>query len=219
MIDPAVAPQRHAHELERAARDDGDDRGADPVEGAPHPREPAVPHVQRGEGEHHQERGQDERDGHQRRAKHARVDPAQVDRELRGERPRRELGEREPLLVVAFRDPAPALDEVALHVAGERDRPAESGGPQVEEVAHERAEAGPLRRGPGHGWGRVGRAGTLDASDGRDAGGGGVRHQDPSGVAVRSSKSVRESALVHTPTLPGVANRASRASMTFVPSK
>ena len=66
---------------------------------------------------------------------HAVVEPAEVDRELRGERPRGELREREPFLVVLERDPAPALDEVALHVADERDRPTEAEGTEAEEVA------------------------------------------------------------------------------------
>ena len=36
-------------------------------------------------------------------------DPAEVDRELRGERARRELREREAFVVVLLGDPAPAL--------------------------------------------------------------------------------------------------------------
>ena len=66
--------------------------------------------------------------------------PAEVDRELRGERARRELREREALDVVLLRDPAPSLDEVALHVPGERDRPAEAERPQAQEVHQERPE-------------------------------------------------------------------------------
>src|SRR5205085_10869983 len=61
-------------------------------------------------------------------------------RELRGERSRRELREREPLDVVLLADPPLALDEVALHVTRERDRPAEPDGPELQEVTDEAAQ-------------------------------------------------------------------------------
>src|SRR5262249_49762536 len=68
--------------------------------------------------------------------------PAEIDRELRGERTRRELRQRQALEVVLLLDPAAPLDEVALHVARERDWPAEAEGPEREEVAGEVAQAG-----------------------------------------------------------------------------
>jgi hypothetical protein len=56
------------------------------------------------------------------------VEPPEVDRELSRERPRCELRKGESLLVVLERDPATALDEVALHVADEGYRASEARG-------------------------------------------------------------------------------------------
>src|SRR5262249_16012550 len=66
---------------------------------------------------------------------------AQVDRERRGERPRRELREGEALEIVLLLDPPSPLDEVGLHVAGERDRPAKAECAEAKEVAREVTEA------------------------------------------------------------------------------
>jgi hypothetical protein len=55
--EEAVLRERHLHELPRAPRDDGDDGRADAVERALHPGEPAEAEVERGEREHHDERG------------------------------------------------------------------------------------------------------------------------------------------------------------------
>jgi hypothetical protein len=71
------------------------------------------------------------------RAEHAGADPPEVDRELRGERPWRELGESQALLVVLRRDPAPPLHEVALHVAAERDGATEPERPKADKIAQQ----------------------------------------------------------------------------------
>jgi hypothetical protein len=136
----AVAADGRDHELPRAPPDDGDHRGADAVEGALHPREPAVREVDRGQRQHHHERRQHERRRDQRRSERPGLQPAEPDRKLRRERPRRELGEREPFDVVALREPAALLDEVALHVADERDRAPEAEGSQAQEVAEQLGE-------------------------------------------------------------------------------
>ena len=62
------------------------------------------------------------------------MDETEVEAELRGERARRELSESEADLVVLFRDPFAGLDEVAPHVADERDGTAESDRAELEEV-------------------------------------------------------------------------------------
>jgi hypothetical protein len=54
--------------------------------------------------------------------------------------PRRELRERESLLVVLGRDPAASLDEVALHVAAERDEAAKAERAEADEVHEKLAE-------------------------------------------------------------------------------
>ena len=48
--------------------------------------------------------------------------------------PGHDLGERQAELVLLVVDPAAALDQVALHVADERDRSAEADGAQLEEI-------------------------------------------------------------------------------------
>jgi hypothetical protein len=127
--------ERHAHELPGAPSDDRDHRRADAVERALHPPETAEAHVQRRQRQHHEERRQDERERDQRRAGHAGAHPAEVDGELRGERSGCELREGQAFFVVARRDPAAILDEVALHVAAQRDRAAEAERPEAQEVA------------------------------------------------------------------------------------
>jgi hypothetical protein len=94
--EQAVLRERHLAELPDAPSDDRDDRGADAVERAAHPRKAAEAQVERREREHHQERRQDEREPDQRRSEYASAHPAEVDRELRGEGAGSELREREP---------------------------------------------------------------------------------------------------------------------------
>src|SRR5581483_1157773 len=136
----AIAAERRAHELPRAPADDRDHGRADPVERTLHPREPAVPDVERRQREHHDERRRDERERDERRAARAGGEPAEVDRELRRERARGELREREAFAVVGLGEPAPVLDEVAMHVADERDRSTEPGRAEAEEVEGEIAQ-------------------------------------------------------------------------------
>ncbi len=121
-------------ELEGAARDDRDHRRADSVEGALQPGQPAKAHVDRRESEDHQERGHHQGEADQRRSQHPAAYPAHVDRQLGGQRAGGELGQRESFDVVLLRNPPAVFDEVALHVAGERDRPSEAEGPQAQEI-------------------------------------------------------------------------------------
>ena len=121
------APSVSASSLHGAARDDRDDGGADAVEGALHPGEAAEAQVER-----RRARAPSRTTAGRRRAPTSVApsapprSPAEVDRELRGERAGRELREREALACTPRREPAARLDEVALHVADERDRPAEA---------------------------------------------------------------------------------------------
>ena len=92
-----VASERQARQLHGAASDDGDHGRADPVERPLHPGEAAEADVDRGERQHHHERRQDEGEADERRAERAAADPAEVDRELRRERARGELRERQAL--------------------------------------------------------------------------------------------------------------------------
>src|SRR5882724_4897513 len=107
-----ISDQRHPHEFQRTAGDDGNHGGADPVEQPLHPRQPAEADVQLGQHEHHQKRGRYERDPCQRRAEHPAPYPSEVDRELSGERARGELRKGEALLVLLRADPAALLHEV-----------------------------------------------------------------------------------------------------------
>ena len=121
-----VLRQRQLGQLVGGQRDDADDGGADAVERRLHPGQPAEAHVEPADGQHHDERRQDERERDQGRAAHARVDVAQADRELRGQGPGRELRERQRLHVLVLGEPPAALHQVALHVADEGDRAAEA---------------------------------------------------------------------------------------------
>src|SRR2546429_467623 len=89
--EQVISAQRHPHEFQRTAGDDGDDGGTDPVEQPLHPWQPAEADVQRGQHEHHEKRGRHERDPYQRSAEHPAPHPAEVDRELGRERARGEL--------------------------------------------------------------------------------------------------------------------------------
>ena len=141
--EPAIAhssrsaAQRQAQELPRRAHDDADHRRAHAVERRLHPAEAAVGDVDRAQRQRHQERGEDERQPDQGGARDPAVDVAQAHGELGGEGPGRELREGQALHVVLLGEPRAALDEVALHVADERHRPAEAQAAQVEEVANE----------------------------------------------------------------------------------
>src|SRR5262249_58082142 len=88
--------------------------------------------------------------------------PSEVDRELRCEWPRRELGEREALDVVTLGYPASLLDEITLHVAHQRDGPAESRRAETKEVEEQLTQ-----RAGGEGFG----CGLIDRElDGRGGG-------------------------------------------------
>src|SRR5262245_59818469 len=63
------------------------------------------------------------------------MNEAEVDAELRGERARHQLRERQAFLVVRLRDPLPVLDQVPVHVAHKRHRPAEPDGAELRHVA------------------------------------------------------------------------------------
>ena len=115
-------------------------RCADTVEDRLHPADATVHHVERAESDDHDKGGQDEGDADERRADHSVVDETKVDRQLGRQGTRHQLGQGEPFLVVAFRDPAPLLHEVAVHVADQRDWSAEPPGAEAHHVAHQLPE-------------------------------------------------------------------------------
>src|SRR6266545_3594917 len=117
--------RRHPHEVQHAAGDDGNDRGADPVEQPLHPRQPAETDVQFRQNEDHEKRGGHERDPGQRRAERPATHPPEVDRKLCRERPRGQLRKRKTLVVLPRGDPAALFHQVLLHVSGQGNRPAE----------------------------------------------------------------------------------------------
>src|SRR6267143_1430735 len=152
-----ITGQRHPHQLERAAGDDGDDGRADAVEDPLHPGKAAVGYVEDGKRQHHRERRGDESDADERRAKDAGANPPQVDGELRRERSRRQLRERQALDVILAGNPAASLDQVALHVSSEGDGPTKAESAEAQEVEEELPQrAGHrLRGGRGRGFVRV----------------------------------------------------------------
>ena len=79
-------PRVRRRQLHRAAGDDRDDGGADPVERALHPGQPAEAQVRRGQDQHHHEGRQDEREADERRRRPRR--PAPIPGTSRAGRPR-----------------------------------------------------------------------------------------------------------------------------------
>src|SRR5947208_13992185 len=63
--------------------------------------------------------------------------PSEVDRELRGERPRRELRKGQSFTVILLGNPLALLNEIAMHVTDQRDRAAETESAQAQRVQDE----------------------------------------------------------------------------------
>jgi hypothetical protein len=124
-------------ELVGAHRDDADHRCADAVEHRLHPGDAAVGAVGGADGHDHQEGRQHEGHPDERGAQHAVVHVAKVDRELGRQGSGHQLGQCHAFLVFALGDPVPLLDQVTVHVADQRHRPAETPGAQRQHVAHE----------------------------------------------------------------------------------
>ena len=136
----AVGGEREPRQLHRAPRDDGDDRGPDPVERAPHPRQAAEAQVGHGDRDHHEKRRQHEREADEGGAGRLALRPAQVHGELGGEGSGRELRQREALAVLLGCEPSALLHQIALHVSDERDRSSKAGGAEPQEVEQQLAE-------------------------------------------------------------------------------
>ncbi len=66
------------------------------------------------------ERRPDEGQPYQGRPQDARADIAQIHRQLRSQRVRRELGKGQAFLVISLGDPLAALNEIALHISHQR---------------------------------------------------------------------------------------------------
>jgi hypothetical protein len=128
------AGDRLLGELIGAEGDDPDHHGAYGVEDGLYPGEAAIEGVRPPEPDDHHERGEYEGQSRPRGAKHVVVHESEIDRELRRQWPRRELGESQSLHVVRLRDPLPLLDQVPTHVLDQRHRPTEADRAQPEEV-------------------------------------------------------------------------------------
>jgi hypothetical protein len=135
-----VAPVRRARQPIGRNGDDGDDRGPDAVEHGLHPPEAAVSAICDRDAHHHHEGWHHERQPDQGRAHHPTLEIAERDGELCGQGPGHDLGEGEAEPVFLLVDPAPLLDEVAVHEAGQCDRPPEAEGAEVKEVPEQVAE-------------------------------------------------------------------------------
>ena len=69
-----------------------------------------------------------------------------VDRELGGERARCQLRQSQTLLIFLEADPAPLVNQVALHGAGQGDRPTEAERAQPHEVGEQLPKAARAQR-------------------------------------------------------------------------
>ena len=135
-------------QLAGAPGHDRDDRGTDAIESALHPGELAESDVERGQGQHHEERRSDERQSRHRRAQKPPPRPAEIYGELRRQRPGRELRERESLLVLLDGHPPAVHYQVALHGGSQRDGAAEPEGAESQEVRGEPAQGDCIAHSP-----------------------------------------------------------------------
>src|SRR5207249_11929672 len=126
-----------ARQLYRRDGDDGDDCRADATEERMDDRRSLMFDVDHGRSGDQQERWCDEGHGYSCRADDPSGEEAEPHRELSSERAGHRLREREPLSVLVVVEPAPLLDQIAVHVADQRDRTAEPVGAELQEVAHE----------------------------------------------------------------------------------
>ena len=130
-----VSPQRPDGEAVSRSGDDRDDGGAGAVERACDPGQAAGSGVDRRRDHHHDERRSDERGGGDERPGQAGPQPADVHRQLRRQRARRELGKGQGLLEPVLAEPAPLGHQVPAHPFGERDGATEAGEPEAQEVS------------------------------------------------------------------------------------
>jgi hypothetical protein len=130
-----VPAQGAAGQLGGLVGDDGDDGRPDPIEQGLEPVQALVGDVGPAGGQDHDERWCRECQSDQGGAEQAVAGIAEVDGELGGEGAGGELGEGQAFFVLFLADPAALFDQVAVHVAGEGDRAAESDRAQGQEVA------------------------------------------------------------------------------------
>ena len=114
-----------------------------------HGVEPLVLGVQHGDSCDDQKRREHEREGDGQGAACPGVKVPEPHRGLRGQRPWHRLPDGEGLLELLFGEPASVFDQVALHVADERDWAAEAAAAELEEVAHETGQRTSRRSGLG----------------------------------------------------------------------
>src|SRR6185503_6642296 len=130
---PTLA-ERQLHKLHGTSGNDGDDGSPDAVERPLHPGESAEAEIKGGDEEHHDERGQDEGDAHERRPEYSCSNPAKINGKLSGERSRSELCKGKATGEVLLGYPASPLDEVPLHVANKSNGSTKSERSKPEEV-------------------------------------------------------------------------------------
>ena len=107
-----------------------------------HERHVAVQRVEEGQGEQQENRRHQEAEPRDDAARDAVQAPAEPDRELQRLGARQQDHEVERIQVGALVDPAPLLDELAMHDRDLRDRPAEGNQPQPEPVPERLAARG-----------------------------------------------------------------------------
>src|SRR6185312_12006089 len=98
---------------------------------------PSVGNVCGADRDHHAERWDNERYADQGGAKNSVMNVSEVHRQLRSERTRHQLRQREPFFVIRLRNPTTSIDEIAVHVTDQRDRTAETQSPELQYVHDE----------------------------------------------------------------------------------
>jgi hypothetical protein len=124
-------------QLVGADGDDADYGRTNSVKHGMHPFQATKLLVGPAQQHHHKERGQDEGQPDQGGTQGAVMHITEVDGRLCSHRPRSQLGQGDTFLVVGFGNPAMALNQIAVHVADQGHRAAETEGAKAQEVQHQ----------------------------------------------------------------------------------
>src|ERR1051326_3862731 len=150
--DEGDAPQqrigagRRTCQPRRRDSDDAEHDRAHAVEGGAQPGQSSVPHVEDAQQQGEQERRRDERGADECRAPEPGVQVSQTERDLSGERHSSAPRQCQTPGEFTLGEPAPPLHQVSLHGPAQRDRAAESGAAQPDEVTRKRTRPGASRR-------------------------------------------------------------------------
>ena len=125
-------------------QDQCDDGGTDAVEDGGDRLQVAEIDVKRAECGDDEEVRQDERPAAGPGAPEAASQVGDVDPDLDRQWPRQRLADRDRLAHLLFRQPLLVVDELSLHLADQRHRPAEAEAAEPEEIAHQLAHSSGL---------------------------------------------------------------------------